>query len=134
MQILDRPTLHLVGASLTADLAELPSVVPALWRQVFAGAPASAMFAELSGAPDVPAQQVTVGLLVQQPAPFSVEVPGGPWLHHRHTGPLADIGATYTEMETLAREAGIDVTQRRLDVGYRADGRHTPHDLFLQLV
>ena len=134
MQIVERETVHLLGPSLTVDLSELPVAVPALWRRVLEGREDSAtVFAELDEEPGGPAQRITVGVLVAEPSEETTEVPAGRWLHHEHTGAVQDIGSTFAAMFDHAAEAGIELTDLRLDVGYRADGSETSHDLYLQL-
>ena len=46
---------------------------------------------------------------------------------------MQDIGASYAAMFAHAKEAGILLSNLKLDVGYRADGSETMHDLYLQL-
>jgi hypothetical protein len=134
VQIIERGTLHLLGPSLTADLSELPVVVPSLWRRVFEGAEDSeTVFAELSEEPGGPVHRITVGVLATEPTDETTEVPAGRWLHHEHRGPVQDIGATYGAMFQHADENGIALTHLKLDVGYRADGTEATHDLYLQL-
>jgi hypothetical protein len=134
VQIVERETLHLLGPSLTAELSELPVVVPALWRRVFEGRESSdTVCAELSEEPGGATHRITVGVLVPEAGSGTTEVPAGRWLHHRHHGPAAGIGTTYGEMFAHAADAGIPLTHLKLDVGYRADGTEGTHDLYLQL-
>jgi hypothetical protein len=77
VRIIERDTIHLVGPSLSADLAELPVVVPALWRRVFEGNEESdTVFAELSEEPGGPVHRITVGVLVAEATGETIEVPG----------------------------------------------------------
>lgn len=134
MEIVERPALHLDGATLTADLSVLPLEVPALWRRVMEHASADdEVFAELSDEPGGDEHVITVGRLVDQVGVDTVEIPAGRWLHHRHEGPVEDVGATYDAMFDHAEQAGLALTRRKLDVGYRPDGAETAHDLYLQL-
>jgi hypothetical protein len=135
VEIIERETVHLLGPSLTADIAELPVEVPALWRRAYEGREDSdIVFAELSEEqPDGPLHRITVGELLPAATDETTEVPGGRWLHHQHHGPVQDIGATYGAMFDHAAEQGIALTDLKLDVGYRADGTETTHDLYLQL-
>lgn len=134
VEIIDRETVHLLGPSLTADIAELPVEVPSLWRRALEGREDSdTVFAELSEEPGGPLHRITVGVLLPAATDETTEVPAGRWLHHQHHGPVQDIGATYGAMFEHAAEQGIALTNLKLDVGYRADGSETTHDLYLQL-
>jgi len=137
VEIIERETVHLLGPSLTTDLADLPVEVPALWRRAFEGhEDPDSILAELDE--EQPegsgyAYRITAGVLLPGPTEETTEVPAGRWLHHRHHGPAEDIGATYESMFEHAADQGIALTGLRLDVGYRADGSETTHDLYLQL-
>ena len=134
VEIIERETVHLLGPSLTAELSELPLEAPSLWRRALEGREDSdVVLAELSEEPGGPLHRITVGTLEPEPTEETTEVPGGRWLHHQHHGPVEDIGATYGAMFEHAAEQGIALTNLKLDVGYRADGTETTHDLYLQL-
>jgi predicted transcriptional regulator YdeE len=137
VEIIERETVHLLGPSLTTDLADLPVEVPALWRRAFEGhEDPESVLAELDE--EQPegsgyAYRITAGVLLPEPTEETTEVPAGRWLHHQHRGPVEDIGATYAAMYEHADEQGVALTNLRLDVGYRADGSETTHELYLQL-
>jgi len=134
VQIIERDTIHLLGPSLTADLAELSIVVPALWRRVFEGNEESdTVFAELSEEPGGRVHRITVGVLVPEATEETIEVPGGRWLHHEHHARVQDIGASYGAWFGYAGKAGIPRTKVKCYFGYRADGTEAMHDLYLQL-
>jgi hypothetical protein len=82
---------------------------------------------------DASAAVITVGVLAEEPRGEAVPVPAGRWLHHRHLGPLASIGDSYGAMFKHAAHHGLRFGRFKLDVGYRADGGETEHDLHLLL-
>lgn len=133
MQIIERDAVHVAGPTTRAALSELSTVVPALWREVFDAHGADAVFAELSEEPAGHTHVITVGVLADEPAGEGVTAPAGRWLHHEHRGPLTSIGETYGEMFRLAADSGLRLGTLKLDVGYRADGQETSHDLYLLL-
>jgi hypothetical protein len=133
VQIIDRPALMLQGSTVKAGAPDLPEVVPALWREVFAAHAPGTVFAELSEEPGGDLHVITVGVLVADGTPGAVAVPAGRWLHHEHRGPLHEIGASYGQMFACAAEAGETLGTLKLDVGYRADGQEPSHDLYVQL-
>jgi hypothetical protein len=133
VEIIEREAMHISGPTTRSPLAELPSVVPTLWRKVFAGHDGQTVFAELSEEPGGDVHVITVGLLCEDVDGGGVPVPAGRWLHHEHRGPLTTIFETYGEMFTYASNAGLKLGTLKLDVGYRPDGREDKHDLHLLL-
>lgn len=134
MEILEREPLHLVGPSLTAELGELPEVVPRLWRRAFELADSEhTVFAELDEESRDGTRVVAVGRLMPAPTTDSLLVPGGRWLHHEHEGPVTSIGDSYGAMLEYLDEQGEAPGTLTLDIGYQPDGTERTHQLYLQL-
>ena len=134
MEILEREPLHLVGPSLTAELGELPEVVPRLWRRAFELADSEhTVFAELDEESGDGTRVVAVGRLMPAPTTDSLLVPGGRWLHHEHEGPVTSIGDSYGAMLEYLDEHGETPGTLTLDIGYQPDGTERTHQLYLQL-
>ena len=133
VQIIDRDDVLIVGPTAKAEPKDLPEVVPALWREVFAAHDGDTVFAELSEEPGGDTHVITVGVLTAERAPGATLVPGGRWLHHEHRGPVTGIGEAYGRMFGYARAIGARLGTLKLDVGYRADGAEETHDLYVLL-
>ena len=133
VQIIDRDDVLILGPTAKAEPKELPEVVPALWREVFATHDADAVFAELSEEPGGGVHVITVGVLTEGQEADATLVPGGRWLHHEHRGPVTGIGEAYGRMFGYARAIGARLGTLKLDVGYRADGQEEAHDLYVLL-
>ena len=58
-------------------------------------------------------------------------IPEQPYLHHRHEGALRDIANGFGALYDHARAEDIEVTEFKIDVGYRTDRTETPHDLYV---
>ena len=58
-------------------------------------------------------------------------VPAGRFLHHRHERPVRGIADSFGAMYEWAAQQRLQVGLRRVDAGYRPDGRGEAHDLYL---
>ncbi|GAA4659378.1 GyrI-like domain-containing protein [Kineococcus glutinatus] len=143
MEIVEREAAVVVGLVVEAGFADLATLVPRAWREVFTlpGLPrpgggrwaeasrylGDGRYREVVGVPGPP------GRLAPPPGATSVQVPAGRYLHHVHTGPVAAIGEGFGAMHERARRLGLAVGDVKLDVGYTRDGRDGAHDLFVDL-
>ena len=60
-------------------------------------------------------------------------LPEQPYLHHRHEGSLRDIANGFGTLYDYAEGEDIEVTDFKIDVGYRQNRAETPHDLYVGL-
>jgi predicted transcriptional regulator YdeE len=144
MQVVLCAGSSVVGIEVVAEFARLATAVPAAWRELFSRhaevpTPAGCRYAEASRHLGGGRYREVVGVVVAEPvAPpvgmSAVRIPGGDWVHHRHTGPVAEIGEGFQEIYGWATEQGITLGERKLDVGYHPDGTEGSHDLYIDVV
>jgi predicted transcriptional regulator YdeE len=144
MQVVLCAGSSVVGIEVVAEFARLATAVPAAWRELFSRhaevpTPAGCRYAEASRHLGGGRYREVVGVVVTgtvaPPAGMSaVRIPSGGWVHHRHSGPVAEIGEGFQEIYDWATEQGIRLGERKLDVGYHPDGADGSHDLYIEVV
>ncbi|WP_432493006.1 hypothetical protein [Kineococcus auxinigenes] len=143
VRVVRREQTVVVGFPVVGPFAELGALVPAAWQRVFARRdelpqPVDGAFAELSCYLGDGAYHEVVGVALPRPprVPGSWVVavaPEGEYAHHRHEGPVEAIGEGFGVLLDAVRAQGRTPGGVKLDVGYRADGRPGPHDLYVHL-
>jgi predicted transcriptional regulator YdeE len=142
--IVQRTDTLVIGIEVVADFAALSTRVPLAWRELFARleelpAAAGGRLAEASVELGGGRYRETVGVPIEGPAPaipkgMSVSrLPAGAFVHHRHEGPVTEIGYGFQVIYDWAGEQGIALGELKLDIGYSPDDRPGPHDLFIGL-
>jgi len=145
MEIVERGETAVIGIEVVAYFDQLRSEIPAAWRELFsrqvelhalgAGAFVEAsshlgdgLYREIIGA---------VAVVVDVPVPEGMTVaflPGGRYVHHRHEGSVATITGGFQSVYDWAAEQGLTLGNRKLDVGYTADGVQQPHELYVDIL
>jgi len=147
MDLVSKDPFIVVGVPVTATREQLRVEMPKAWREFFSRA------AEVQGRASSVAIDVTrerehglysqlVGVEVfdtdeaaEVPdGMIAVDIPGGQYVHHRHTGSLDGITRAFGQMYEWARENGHSVEEFKLDVGYTPAGTEAAHDLFVRVV
>ncbi|KGJ72446.1 hypothetical protein GY21_15310 [Cryobacterium roopkundense] len=133
-----------IGIEVVAYFGQLRSEMPAVWRELFSRQdelPASGadVFVETSNYLGDGLYRETVGAVavVDVPVPDGMAVaflPGGRFVQHRHEGSVATITGGFQSIYDWAAEQGLTLGNRKLDVGYTADGVQQPHELYVDIL
>jgi hypothetical protein len=140
MELIDRPTMEIVGLAFEINDDQLDNAMPFAWSQLFDRADAiigrtGTAFLELSTDLGGGRHRKVLGAQVvagtSPPPEMEAElVYEATWIHERHHGPPERIPRTYARMLDHAADHGLHADGVRLDIGDGADG---PHDLFLRI-
>ena len=145
MEIVELGETVVVGIEVVADFGQLRSEMPAAWRELFSRQdelPASGkgVFVEASNHLGDGRYRETIGavaVVADIPVPDGMAVallPGGRFVHHRHDGSMATITGGFQAIYDWAAEQGLTLGNRKLDVGYTADGVQQPHELYVDIL
>jgi predicted transcriptional regulator YdeE len=145
VEIVPRTETVVVGLEVVASFAELAIRVPNAWRELFSRReelppPPDGRFAEASAELGAGRYRETVGVPLgaapASPLPAGMalgRLPAGEYAHHRHEGPVTDIGSGFAVIYAWAAERAIALGGLKLDVGYAPGGQAGPHDLFIDV-
>ena len=145
MEIVELGETVVVGIEVVADFDQLRSEMPAAWRELFSRQdelPASGkgVFVEASNHLGDGRYRETIGAVAVvegSPVPDGMAVallPGGRFVHHRDDGAVATIADGFQAIYDWAAEQGLALGNRKLDVGYTADGVQQPHELYVDIL
>jgi len=135
IETIEMPELVIIGILVEAPWQELPTKVPAAWRELFAVDTGATSFLEASLSVEDGAYREIVGYLAARksevPEPMiKVIIPAQRYLRLQYDGPLAGIAQGFGELLAYAKTSGVTATDMKLDFGYLPglpDGRHELH-------
>ena len=144
MELVEKGPIKYVGMQVTAAWDDLAAEMPLAWR-TFIGlydtisARASDTFTDVSLRQENETYTQLVAVEVDQiidvpDGMVGIELPRQTYIHHRHTGPVDAIAATFGEMIDWAAQEGHTVSALKIDAGYTPGGTETGHDLYIGLV
>jgi len=145
MEIVERGETAVIGIEVVAYFDQLRSEIPEAWRELFSRqvelhASGAGAFVEASNHLGDGLYREIIGALavvVDLPVPEGMTVallPGGRFVHHRHEGSVATITGGFQSIYDWATEQGLTLGNRKLDVGYTADGVQQPHELYVDIL
>lgn len=137
VELVRMPHHIVIGIPVLARFDRLATLVPAAWATAFGSLPRDGrVFAEASVRLGDEYHEV-VGVLAGDDERIDgfvhAVVPGGEYGYMRHEGSRVDIAASFGQIEAWLRSSGRQPGAAKLDIGYRADGTDTVHDLFVSL-
>jgi predicted transcriptional regulator YdeE len=129
------PELVIIGILVEAPWQDLPTKVPAAWRDLFATETGATAFLEASLSIEDGVYREIVGYLAARKSDVpegmtKVIIPAQRYLRLVHDGPLAGIARGFGELLAHAKASGLKATDMKLDFGYLPglpDGRHELH-------
>lgn len=144
MDIVERPATVVAGIPVVAPFDQLGTAVPQAWRELFARrdslpAPSDGAYAEASFGLADGRYHETVGVVLEDHdlrvigAWSAVYLPAGPFVHHRHDGPVTGIADGFGAIYGWAAGRGLTLGAIKLDVGYTLDGSPRAHDLYVDV-
>lgn len=144
MEIVELGETVVIGIEVVADFAQLRSEMPAAWRELFSRqdelpGSSTGVFVEASHHLGDGRYRETIGavaVVADVPVPHGLAMtllPGGSFVHHRHDGSVAPIAGGFQTIYDWAAEQGLALGNRKLDVGYTADGVEQPHELYVDI-
>ena len=144
MEIVELGETVVIGIEVVADFGQLRSDMPAAWRELFSRqdelpASGTGVFVEASNHLGDGRYRETIGAVavvadVSVPDGMGMAlIPGGSFVHHRHDGSVATIADGFQTIYDWAAEQGLALGNRKLDVGYTADGVEQPHELYVDI-
>ena len=145
MEIVELGETVVVGIEVVADFGQLLSEMPAAWCELFSRqdelpASGAGVFVEASDhLGDGRYREIigAVAVVADIPVPNGMAValfPAGRFVHHRHDGSVATIAGGFQAIYDWAAEQGLTLGNRKLDIGYTADGGEQPHELYVDIL
>ena len=145
MEIVELGETAVIGIEVVAYFGQLRSEMPAAWRELFSRqdelpASGTGVFVEASNHLGDGRYRETIGavaVVAEVPVPDGMAMallPSGRFVHHRHDGSVATIAGGFQTIYDWAAEQGLTLGNRKLDVGYTADGVQQPHELYVDIL
>ena len=135
IETIELPELVIIGILIEAPWQELPTRVPAAWRELFAAETGATSFLEASLSVENGVYREIVGYLAARTSDVpegmtKVIIPTQRYLRLSQDGPLANIAQGFGQLLAYAKASGLTATDMKLDFGYLPglpDGRHELH-------
>lgn len=143
MEIIEKAGFAVIGLKVQAKWDDLHEEMPKVWQEFrerleeVSGRKSDVMMdISLEESDGIYTQLIGVEVEKDADVPDGmtmVIVPSQKYVHYKHEGDVANIAESFGKMYDWAGKQEIDVSDLKLDIGYRKDGSETTHELYVKV-